>query len=396
MEFRILGPLEVHDGAAPVAIPGVKERALLVDLLVHAGRVAPADRLIEDLWGDDPPGNPGNALQGRVSALRRALGPAGAGLLVTRPPGYALEVEPERVDAARFERLVAEAGRAPAAEQGGAAGLLEQALGLWRGPALAEFADLPFARAEAARLEELRLAAVDARAELALAAGRDGELVGELEALVAAYPLRERQHGQLMLALYRSGRQADALRVYQDTRTVLAEELGIDPSPELQRLHRAILTQDPALEAAAMKAVAAPPHNLPERLTSLVGREAELRGLGELLARHRLVTVTGPGGVGKTSLAVEAARRLVGAYPDGVWLVELAPLTDPAWWRRRRWRRWALARSPARRAARGPHRPSGWSSSPTTRRCCWCWTTASTWPAPAPSWPSGCCAAPRG
>jgi hypothetical protein len=194
-----------------------------------------------------------------VSALRRALGPAGAALLVTRPPGYALEVEPERVDAARFERLVAEAGRVPAAEQGGAAGLLEQALGLWRGPALAEFAGLPFARAEAARLEELR----------------------------------------------------------------------IDPSPELQRLHRAILTQDPSLEAAAMTAVAAPPHNLPERLTSLVGREGELRGLGELLARHRLVTVTGPGGVGKTSLAVEAARRLVGAYPDGVWLVELAPLTDP-------------------------------------------------------------------
>jgi hypothetical protein len=161
MEFRILGPLEVHDGAAPVAIPGVRERALPVDLLVHAGGVVPADRLIEDLWGDDPPGNPGNALQGRVSALRPALGPAGAALLVTRPPGYALEVEPERVDAARFERLVAEAGRVPAAEQGGAAGLLEQALGLWRGPALAEFADLPFARAEAARLEELRLGALD-------------------------------------------------------------------------------------------------------------------------------------------------------------------------------------------------------------------------------------------
>jgi len=327
MEFRILGPLEVHDGAVPVAVPGAKERALLADLLVHAGRVVAADRLIEDLWGERPPGNPVNTLQGRVSALRRALGPVAA-RLATRPPGYRLDVDPEQVDAARFERLVADADRAAARDPARALGLLAEALGLWRGPALAEFADRPWAQAEAARLEELRLAAVELRAELRLAAGRHGELVGELEALVATHPLRERPRGQLMLALYRSGRQADALRAYRETRAVLAEELGIDPSPELQRLHQAILTQDPALDAVP-DGRRQPPHNLPERLTSFVGRDVELREVGKLLEQHRLVTVTGPGGAGKSSFAVELARRALGGWPDGVWLVELAALRDP-------------------------------------------------------------------
>jgi predicted ATPase/DNA-binding SARP family transcriptional activator len=328
MEFGILGPLEVRDGDAPVRVPGAKERALLADLLVHAGRVVSADRLVEDLWGDDPPGNPANALQGRVSALRRALGP-GAGLVVTRPPGYVLEVAPEAVDAGRFERLVADAAALGPGEGPRAAGLLEEALGLWRGAALAEFADRPWAQAEAARLEELRLAAVEARVELRLTAGGHVGLVGELEALVAAHPTRERPRGQLMVALYRSGRQADALAVFQQTREVLAEELGIDPSPELQRLQRAILVQDPALEAAADGGQGRSRHNLPERLTSLVGRDKELREVAKLVELHRLVTVVGPGGAGKTTVATELARRLVGAYPDGVWLVELAGLADP-------------------------------------------------------------------
>ncbi|HEY4790964.1 MAG TPA: AfsR/SARP family transcriptional regulator, partial [Actinomycetes bacterium] len=227
MEFGILGPLEVRDGPGLVRVPGAKERALLADLLVHAGRVVSADRLVEDLWGDDPPGNPANTLQGRVSALRRALGTAGAGLVVTRPPGYVLEADPGQVDAARFERLVAKAGRAAG---DAAAGPLAEALGLWRGPALAEFADQPWAQAEAARLEELRLGAVEVLVELRLAAGDHTWLVGELEGLVAEHPTRERLRGQLMVALYRSGRQADALEVYQATRAVLAEELGIDPS----------------------------------------------------------------------------------------------------------------------------------------------------------------------
>jgi predicted ATPase/DNA-binding SARP family transcriptional activator len=329
MEFRILGPLEVDGGGGPVRVPGAKERALLADLLVHAGRVVAADRLVEDLWGEEPPRNPANTLQGRVSALRRALGPAGAELLVTQPPGYLLAVDPEGVDATRFQRLVAEADAA-AGEGPRAARLLRAALGLWRGPALAEFADQPWARAEAAKLEELRLAAQEALVDLRLAAGGHAELVGELEALVAANPLRERLRGQLMLALYRSGRQADALRAYGETRATLAEELGIDPSPELQRLQQAILTQDPAIAAPGRsRASAAPPHNLPERLTSLVGRDRELDEVGKLVGQQRLVTVTGPGGAGKTSLAVEAARRLVATCPDGVWLVELAALADP-------------------------------------------------------------------
>jgi DNA-binding SARP family transcriptional activator len=248
MEFGILGPLEVRDGAGGlVRVPGAKERALLADLVVHAGRVVSVDRLVEDLWADRPPGNPANTVQGRVSALRRALGSAGAGLVVTRPPGYVLEVDPEQVDASRFEGLVDEA-TAPGPAQGPhATRLLTEALGLWRGPALAEFADQPWAQAEAARLEELRLAAAEALVERRLAGGGHAGLVGELEGLVAAHPLRERLRGQLMLAHYRSGRQADALEVYQTTREVLAEELGIDPSPELQRLHQAILVQDPAL-----------------------------------------------------------------------------------------------------------------------------------------------------
>jgi DNA-binding SARP family transcriptional activator len=172
MEFGILGPLEVRDPAGGlVRVPGAKERALLADLVVQAGRVVAVDRLVEDLWGEEPPGNPANTLQGRVSALRRALGPGGAGLVVTRPPGYVLEVAPERVDAGRFEGLVAAAGRAVGA---GAIGLLVEALGLWRGPALAEFADRPWAQVAAARLEELRLAAVERLAEGRLAVGGAG------------------------------------------------------------------------------------------------------------------------------------------------------------------------------------------------------------------------------
>jgi predicted ATPase/DNA-binding SARP family transcriptional activator len=327
MQFGILGPLEVRNGAAPVRVPGAKERALLADLLVNAGRVVSADRLVEDLWGDDPPGNPANTLQGRVSALRRALGTDGSGRLVTSPPGYRLDAGPEQVDAARFERLVAEAETAAPAGPPRAARLLEEALGLWRGPALAEFADQPWAQAEAARLEELRQAAREALVELRLDVGGHAGLVGELEGLVAAHPTRERLRGQLMVALYRSGRQADALRVYQETRATLAEELGIDPSPELQRLHQAILVQDPALDAAG-RPPAGPPSNLPGRLTSLVGRDLELRELAKLVEEHRLVTVTGPGGAGKTSLAVELARQLASGFPDGVWLVELAGLAD--------------------------------------------------------------------
>ena len=326
MEFRILGPLEVAADGRPLPAGGTRERALLAILLIHAGEVVSADRLVEELWGDDLPGNPPNALQVVVSRVRKALeAAAGPSRLITRKPGYALDVRPEELDAGRFRRLVAEARQAAPAERGLA--LLEEALGLWRGPALAEFAAEGFAREEIARLEEERLRAVEMKVEAELALGRPAQLVGELKALVAANPLRERLRGQLMLALYRSGRQGEALRAFQEGRSVLVDELGVDPGPELQELHQQIL-----LQAASLipEAGAAPPGNLPAPLTSFVGRHAELAAGRKLLARSRLVTLTGPGGCGKTRLALELARSLRESVPDGVWLVELAAASDPA------------------------------------------------------------------
>jgi DNA-binding SARP family transcriptional activator len=247
-----------------------------------------------------------------VSALRRALGPQGAGLVVTSPPGYRLTVAPDAVDSTRFQRLVAEADAAEDRRQ--ARGLLESALALWRGAALAEFAHQPWAGAEAARLEERRLAAQEALTDLRLADGNHAELVGELEALIVAHPLRERLRGQLMLALYRSGRQADALRAYGETRATLADEMGIDPSAELQRLQRAILTQDPAIAAPnRTDGSTAPQHNLPERLTSLVGRDRDLAEAAKLVGQHRLVTVTGPGAPARRAWP---SRRPGGWWPD--------------------------------------------------------------------------------
>jgi predicted ATPase/DNA-binding SARP family transcriptional activator len=326
MEFRILGPLEVAEDDRQLQFGGSRERALLAVLLIHPGEVVSADRLIEELWGDDLPGNPSNALQVVVSRVRKAVGP---GRLVTRVPGYLLEVRPGERDADRFSQLVAEARRAGTADTGRAVALLDEALGLWRGPALAEFAADGFAREEIARLEEERIRAVELKAAAELALGRHAELVAGLKALVAANPLRERLRGHLMLALYRSGRQGEALRVFQEGRTVLVDELGVDPGPELQALHQQILLQDSALLAAPETGAAAR-GNLPAPVTSFVGRHAELAEAGKLLRRSRLVTLTGPGGSGKTRLAVELARACVESFPDGGWLVELEAVSDPA------------------------------------------------------------------
>jgi YVTN family beta-propeller protein len=245
MEYRVLGPLEVRDGAESVPLAGAKQRALLALLLLNANQVVSRDRLIEDLWGAQPPGTAVQSVQVYVSRLRKLLP---VDTLLTRAPGYVLEVEPDQLDLRRFEMLLAEGHEALAggdAER--AAGALHQALQLWRGPALAEFAFEPFAQTEIGRLEDLRLVAVEQRIEADLALGRHAELIGELEALIAEHPYRERLRAQLMLALYRSGRQAEALEVYQDARHVLVDELGIEPSGELQRLEKAILTQDEEL-----------------------------------------------------------------------------------------------------------------------------------------------------
>jgi DNA-binding SARP family transcriptional activator len=244
MDFGILGPLQIRDGDRELPLSGSKQRAVLAILLLHAGEVVSSDRLIDDLWGDEPPESGVTALQVRVSQLRKALGSAAA-QLETRAPGYVLRVGPDEVDLQRFERLVEQAERA---EPETASGLLRDALALWRGPALTDFAYEPFAQAAIGRLEELRLSALERRIEADLALGRAAALVGEIEPLVAEHPLRERFRAQLMLALYRSGRQAEALAAYQATRQALVDELGIEPTPVLQELERAILQQDPALD----------------------------------------------------------------------------------------------------------------------------------------------------
>ena len=249
MEFRILGPLEVWDEGREVSLGGRKPRALLAVLLLHPNEVVPADRLIDELWGEDSPEDAAAALRVNVSRLRKALP---QDVLTTRSPGYLIRVEPDELDLHRFERLVDE-GRSLLARglPADASERLHDALSLWRGPALADFAYESFAQAAIARLEEIRLAAVELRIDADLALGRHDELVGELEALVAEHPLRERLRRYLMTALYRSGRQAEALDAYQDARRALVDELGIDPSPALQELERAILRQDPSLEVAA-------------------------------------------------------------------------------------------------------------------------------------------------
>ena len=246
MEFRILGPLEVADGDAVVPLGGAKQRALLAILLLSANEVVSVDRLIDELWGERSPESGVTALQVRVSQLRKALG-AGGELILTRAPGYVIRLEREQLDLYRFERLL---GEADAAEPAVATAKLHEALALWRGLALSDLAYESFAQPAIGRLEELRLAALEKRIEADLALGRHAELVAELEALVTVHPLRERLRGHLMLALYRCGRQADALAAYQTARRALVEELGIEPSAPLRELEQAILCQDRSLDLA--------------------------------------------------------------------------------------------------------------------------------------------------
>src|SRR5712691_4523514 len=329
MEFRILGPLELRRHGRPIPLAAAKHRALVAILLLNANRPVPSDRLIEELWGGHPPASARKTLHTYVSKLRPVLGDS---MLVTRPAGYELRIEPGTLDVDQFERLLAEAKEATPSE---AAAKLRAALALWRGPPLADFVYEPFAQAEIARLEELRMAALEHRVNADLALDRHAELIGELEALVAEHPLRERLRAQLMLALYRAGRQADALAVYREGRRALVDELGIEPSTPLQELERAILRHDASLEPAA--AVSAPlpasPHTaaLPTPPTSFVGRTRELAAIELLLGDPgvRLLSLTGPGGAGKTRLALEAAVRMTRAFRDGVLFVDLSSVRDP-------------------------------------------------------------------
>jgi predicted ATPase/DNA-binding SARP family transcriptional activator len=302
MRFGVLGPLAVWtaDGT-PVRVPELKVRALLADLLTHEGRPAPADRLAYDLWGDDPPGNPTNTLQTKVSQLRRALDDAQPGarqLVAYQSPGYRLQIEPDDVDAHRFRTLVQN-------------GKLDEALALWRGDTLEDFRDEPWAQPYRARLDEERLLAYEKLAETR----RDEPMTAQLAELVAKHPLRERLRAAYVRALYAAGRQGEALDSLRDLRERLADELGIDPSPELVELQQAILQQD--LEPART--------NLPLPTTDLLGRAGATTEIRQLLEASRLVTLTGTGGVGKTRLALEVARTV-----DNAWLVALGTLARDA------------------------------------------------------------------
>ena len=271
LEFRILGPLEVSDETGHVALGGPKQRGLLAILVLDAGRVVPTDRLVDLLWGDEAPKTATASLQNSVARLRRALG---ADVLETRAPGYLLNVGQDQIDARRFERSLVDGRRMPAAER---REQLERALALWRGPALAEFAFDDFAQAEIRRLEDLRLTALEERIEVDLELGRHADIGGELEGLVSDHPLRETFRRQLMLALYRAGRQAEALEVYQDARARFIDDLGIEPGRELKQLQAEILRHEAGLAATAMPASADDEGEIVKAL--LAGRVVPVIGL---------------------------------------------------------------------------------------------------------------------
>jgi DNA-binding SARP family transcriptional activator len=319
MDVQVLGPLNASTDGRPVPLRRAKPRALFAMLALEAGSTVSTERLIEGLWGERPPATATKLVQVYVSQLRKALAGAGAGdgaAIVTRGRGYALEVAPDAIDAGRFERLVAE-------------GAPREALALWRGAPLDDMAGEPFAAVEIRRLEELRLAALEDAIDHDLDAGRHRDVVAELERLVAAEPLREKLHAQRMLALYRCGRQADALRAYRQARAALVDAIGVEPGPELRRLHEAILRQDASLEPAPDWSRELPPE-LRAR-ASMAGREAELEWLRERwrCARDgggRLALVVGPHGMGKTRLAAELAGEV---HRDGGAVMYAAGLGAP-------------------------------------------------------------------
>src|SRR4051812_11566822 len=319
IDVRLLGPLEVAAPGGDVEFEGAKQRRLFVALALRAPEAVSVDALVQAVWGDEAPDGREQALQKHVSRLRRRLG---VRLPVhRRAAGYALEIEREAIDSRRFEAQL-DAARA-GADPVRAAAQLAAALALWRGPALADQRFDEFAQSEITRLEELRLEAIEERLSSELACGRAADRVGELRALVAEHPLRERLRGSLMLALYRAGRQADALEVMREGRRLLVDELGLEPGPDLRRLEAMILAHDPELSAEDPADVLVAP--LPAPASATIGREGELAEIGALLLRPevRLLTLMGAGGVGKTRLALETGRTLAGRFPGAISYVDL-------------------------------------------------------------------------
>jgi predicted ATPase/DNA-binding SARP family transcriptional activator len=325
MDFRLLGPLEVVAQDCPLALGGGKQRLLLAVLLAHANETVSSERLVDALWGETPPPTAMRSLHNQVSGLRKLLGD---GRLLTRTPGYVLRVEPSELDVARFERLLGEADRA---EPAAAAVKLREALALWRGPPLADLSYEPFARGEIARLEEMRLVALEQRIDADLACGRHADLVGELQQLTGRHPWRERLHAQRLLALYRSGRQADALEVYRQTREALVAELGIEPGRELRNVQQAILTQDPRIDGPQPADARISLPRLPAPPNRTIGRERDLEDVRRrlLAGMPRLLTLVGPGGVGKTRLALDVGHAAGPHFVDGARLVSLQAVRRP-------------------------------------------------------------------
>ena len=359
MLFGLLGPLEVLAEQGVVEIRGQMQRRLLAVLLVHARTVVSADRLIDILWAGEPPLEARQGLWTCVARLRQALaGRAGAAtdsLLITRSPGYLIAAEPDQIDAARFEGLIVAASRLADDEPQTAAGLIDRALGLWRGAALEEFSDEMFAAAEATRLDELRLSVTEDRFEIDLVLGPHASLIGPLSGFAAEHPLRERPRAQLMRALYHCGRQAEALEVFRSYRELLDRELGLEPSVALRTLQTQILRQATELGWQSPKARQGPPEiavaatgsRLPSAMTSLVGRDKEVDAAVQAVSEARLVTLTGVGGVGKTRLALRTAAVAAAGFADGLCWCELASVTDPE------------AVAPAVATALGVHRGAG-------------------------------------
>lgn len=310
LQFRVLGPVEAEVDGRSVEIGSPLQRALLVLLLMESGRVVSTDTIVASLWGEEPPATAGKSIQKYVSRLRRIL----PGAIETEHDGYKINVAD--IDVRQFEDKI---GVAKSSAN------YDAALSLWRGVPYQELVDWPGSQPERTRLEELRLQSLEERFEARLAEGKTQGLVGDLEDLVARYPLRERLWGLLMKTLYRVNRQADALRTYQRLRNTLGDELGIEPSADLQELENKILLQDASLRIDERVAGNIPP----PLLTSFVGRKAELSRVDELMADNRLVTLVGPGGSGKSRLALEQSARLSGLFPAGIWMSELASLTSP-------------------------------------------------------------------
>ncbi len=328
-DFRILGELEILQDGDPVILGSPRQRALLARLLISPGEVVTTDRLLEDLWPGDAPETARRVLHVYVSRLRKALG-GDRHRLEHRSPGYRFSIEPEELDVGRFEQYVAE-GRAALARRDpdGARTRLVEALDEWRGPALAEFRDEAFAQEEVSRLEELRLSALQERLWAEVELGRHGELVEELKDLVSRHPFREVFWEQLMLALYRSGRQTEALRTYQMARSKLSEELGIEPGPALRQMEERILAQDPTLDPSGGNARQSRLSEIPEPRTSFVGRAQELAHVGELLAESRLLSFTGPPGSGKTRLAIQLVTDHQQRFAHGAYFVDLTAERNP-------------------------------------------------------------------